>query len=197
LAEVVQSSGRSLLDVVSSGPDTVFLEAEIGKAMFREQLLSRALKGVRYDFTVVDCPPGWPDVSINALVAADSIIIPVTLAKFGLDGLRAMMDAYQDFRENGHTRAKIVAVIPTFFDQVTADTQVQYNKLIEMFDPARITAPVPRDTKAKSAPDRGQTLFEYAPNAPAIAGYLKNSQRVGGYGAAFDAITKRLMQEMA
>lgn len=141
----------------------------------REYLLRRALETVRdqYDFILIDCPPTLGLLTVNALVAADEVLIPVQSEYFSLNGLRQLMDTIELVQANLHDKLAILGVVMTMYDQRYRLSTRVLEQLYEYFPGKIFRASIPRNVRLAEAPERGQTIKEYDPRSPGAAAYRK------------------------
>ncbi len=150
---------------------------------YRESVLADALAGARfqYDAILLDTAPSLDVLHISALQASDWLLIPTKLDAMAIDGLNEILrSAGEVNRHGGHIQD--YRVLPTFYERVTRETLIQLQNLVNVFG-AKVMPPIPSDTRVREAPSYGQTIFEYAPSSPALAGY---NGKTGGYAQIID-----------
>jgi len=151
------------LDLVPSRMDLAGAEVELVEAARREHRLCAALKDVSlsYDYIFVDCPPALSFLTVNALVAADSVLIPLQCEFFALEGLALLLRTVDQVRENFNPRLQIHGVVLTMFDkrnnlssQVARD--VRYHLGTKVYDTV-----IPRNVRVSEAPSHGKPVLIY------------------------------------
>jgi chromosome partitioning protein len=151
------------LDLVPSRMDLAGAEVELVEAVRREHRLCAALQdaSLSYDYIFVDCPPALGFLTVNALVAADSVLIPLQCEFFALEGLALLLRTVDQVRENFNPRLQIHGVVLTMFDkrnnlssQVARD--VRYHLGTKVYDTV-----IPRNVRVSEAPSHGKPVLIY------------------------------------
>ena len=135
-------------------------------------MLSEALETIegRYEYVILDTPPGFSDLSINVLFYADEVIIPVSmevLAVEGLFNLREELEGIQKYKP-----LRIRAIVPTFVDGRVGKTETILGQLQEAFGKI-VTLPIHYSTRFSELPAWGQTIYEYDPKGRGSMDYAK------------------------
>ena len=146
---------------------------------YREAVLSDIFVGTNYDVILIDTAPSLDVLHVAALVTADWVLIPTKLDAMAVDGVNEILKSYAEVMQHGG-HIKGYTILPTFFERVTRETVLQLRELVNAFG-SRVWPPIPADTKAREAVACGQTLWEYAPNTPAIMGAMDGNKYIGGY----------------
>ncbi|GMW03987.1 MAG: chromosome partitioning protein ParA [Candidatus Hydrogenedentota bacterium] len=177
---LLPSSYPSLL---ASPSDLNLSEAEfkLFSTMRREFILRKALDDVRgrFDYVLVDCPPSLGLLTLNALTAADYVIIPVETQYLSLTGLHSVLELILLVKERLNPKLRILGVLPTKYYILSKANQEALACLhglrerVHVFDTV-----IPRDVKAEEAPSHGKVLLEYAPEAKVTEQYLKLADEV-------------------
>ena len=161
--DAVLHTEMPFLDVVPSHINLVGAEIEMIDVPEREQVLKRALRHVRlrYDFVVIDCPPSLGLLTLNALTAADSVIIPVQSEYFALEGLGQLLNTIKIVRQHLNPELEIEGVLLTMFDgrlrlskQVAAEVRRYFGD--KVFD-----AIIQRNVRISEAPSYGKPVLLY------------------------------------
>lgn len=141
----------------------------------REFLLRKALETVRedYDFILIDCPPTLGLLTVNALVAADEVLIPVQSEYFSLNGLKQLMATIDLVQANLHEKLRMLGVVMTMYDSRFRLSSRVLEQLYEHFPGKIFRATIPRNVRLAEAPERGQTISEYDPRSPGARAYKK------------------------
>jgi len=179
---------RPMLDILPSDKSTEAAKRHLHQSYFSERVLKSKLASAPYPVIILDSAPSMDILQVAALVAAEFILIPTRLDALAIDGVNEILRSYAEIAMSGEGRSKGYAILPTFFDRVTKETLVQLEELIKAFK-GHVWPPIPADVKAREAPAFGKTLWEYAPNCPALNGYQINGKaRAGGYAQAVDQL---------
>lgn len=151
------------LDVLPTTPDLAAVEVELVDADDRVTRMRQALAGVRdrYDFILIDCPPSLGLITLNMLVAADALLIPLQCEYYALEGLSQLMETVQRVQDSLNPALALDAVLLTMFDprlnlskQVAADARAHFGDLV-------LTTVVPRNIRLAEAPSFGKPIVVY------------------------------------
>jgi len=147
-------------------------EVELVPVMARERRLAMALRPVvdRFDWVFIDCPPSLGLLTINALTASDSVIIPVQCEYMALEGLTRLIETLDLVRRNLNPGLEILGVVLTMFDARTRLSQQVVDEVRSHFDQT-FTSIIPRAVRLSEAPSHGQSIFRYDPSGRAAASY--------------------------
>lgn len=181
LEEIVVATQTTGVDIAPATLDLSFTEAELFTAIGREYALREALDGARdrYDMVIVDCPPTLGLLTINCLVAADSVIIPVQTQYYALKGLTALVKVINQIRVKGlNTRLKILGLLPTFFDRRTILGREMLDELRELGDHHVFDTIVKQTVKLGEAPLAGRPVTSYATNSDAARAFRELAREV-------------------
>ncbi len=168
------------IDFVPSNLDLSRHEVLIMNKTSRELLMRKAVKKLSkdYDFIILDCPPNAGILSINALMASDYILIPVSADPLSLHGVSALLDILELIREELEHPIEILGVLTTKFDNRTNVSNEVFNALTEHFGEKVFQTVIPASVKLTEAPSFGQSIIKYAPNSPGAVAYQKLAQEV-------------------
>lgn len=155
---------------------------------YREAVLRNALPATStaYEFALIDLAPSINVLHVAALAASDVVVIPTRLDHMALDGVNEVLRSIAEINRQGGN-IQDYAILPTFFDRVTRETSTQFFGLVKAFG-SKVWPPIPADTRLRESSVYGQTLWEYAPTTPALAGIATNHGRTGGYAVAIDRL---------
>ena len=172
LAEVIVSTVQPGLDLAPSGPDLAGAEVELVPAMAREQRLRRALDSVagRYEAIIVDCPPSLGLLTLNALTAADEVLVPVQCEYLALEGLGQLTGTLEAVRRNLNPRLHLGGLLLTMYDSRTNLSQ-QVAEEVRRHFPATYATVIPRSVRVSEAPSHGLPISLYAGSSPAAKAY--------------------------
>lgn len=163
-------------------PANIYLSAAdlmLSATMGRERVLARKLAEVEgvYDYIVIDTPPSLGVLTVNAIVAANEIIIPVAMATFALIGLSLLEDTIEQARANLGARSSISGVVGTFYDRTTISRETLAS-LKAHFGDRVFQSLIPRTVKLEEANNRQQNIFEYAPGSNAALAFENLTKEV-------------------
>lgn len=160
------------LSLVPANRELSGAEVELVPVMARERRLANALHPLRdsYDWILIDCPPSLGLLTINALTAADSVLIPVQCEYMALEGLSRLVETLELVRRNLNPGLTVLGVALTMFDGRTRLAQQVVEEVRSHF-PQTFTTVIPRSVRLSEAPSHGQSIFRYDPGGRAAAAY--------------------------
>jgi chromosome partitioning protein len=177
-------SGIDRLDVVPSTPDLAGANVELPRIEGSETTLRDRLGSVRdrYLFTLLDCPPSLGPLTVNALVAADRVIVPVQTEYFALEGLAQLLDTLSLIQRELNPRLTVLGMILTMHDGRTRLARDVEREVREHFPALVFDTVVPRNVRLGEAPSYGLPVLRHAPHSPGSAAYLKLAKEVAARG---------------
>jgi len=170
---------RPNLDVLPSDKTTEKVKRQITLSDFREPILLDLFQKTDYQVVVIDMAPSLDVLHINGLVASDWVVIPTRPDALAVDGVREILMTMGEVTQRGYP-FEGYCILPTFFDRTTRETLVQLKEIVNVFG-SRVWPPIPQDTRVREAAAYSRTLWEYAADSPAMAGYSDGRNRIGGY----------------
>ena len=149
--------------MVPATPDLTGAEVELVNQERREFRLREALAPVvpDYDYVLIDCPPSLGLLTLNALAAADSVLIPIQCEYFALEGISALIDTIDRTKASLNPDLKIEGVLLTMFDDRTLLARQVANDLREFFSGEVFETIIPRNVRLAEAPSHGQPILQY------------------------------------
>jgi chromosome partitioning protein len=126
-----------------------------------------------YDFLVLDTPPALGILTVNALVAATHLIVPVQAAYFAIEGTDDLLETYERIRARPNPNLKILGVLITLFDKRTNISRDAYSQIRAVFNSALFKTRISRNVRLEESPAYKQTIFTFAPNSPGAQEYRK------------------------
>jgi len=162
------------VDLVPANGDLSGAQVELIDEIGRELRLRLALNPVReqYDYVLIDCPPSLNLLTLNALVAADAVIIPMQCEYFALEGLTALIDTIRKIRETLNPRLRIEGLLRTMFDGRNTLANEVSAQLQEHFGDKVYRTVIPRNVRLAEAPSYGQTVLEYDLDSKGAQAYV-------------------------
>ena len=169
---VVKTENKNL-DLIPSNANLAGAEIELAGMDKREYVLSNILDSVRdkYNLILIDCPPSLGLLTINALVAADHLVIPLQCEYYALEGLGQLLDTYNLIKERLNNKIEIFGVILTMADFRTKLTEQVIDEVKEYFQTKVFGAVIPRSIKLSEAPGFGKPGVTYAPECRGSISY--------------------------
>jgi len=170
-AIILQTSIRSL-HVVPSNKDLAGAEVELVPMMAREFRLKRAIDSLRgaYDYILIDCPPSLGLLTVNALTAADEVIVPVQCEYLALESLSQLTSTLELVRRNLNSRLTLRGLLLTMFDGRTNLSQQVADEVRSHFSNTFKTV-IPRSVRLSEAPSHGLPIARYDPSSRASKAY--------------------------
>ncbi len=168
------------LSVLAASAELAGAAIELDASADDVQLLSKALIGVRpsFEFIVLDAPPSFGALTLNALAAADQLIVPVQCEYYALEGIAGMMDTIDRVRGALNPNLNVLGLLLTMADQRTNLSQQVEANVRQHFGELVFDVVVPRSVRLAEAPSHGLPIFEYAPASAGAAAYEALSEEV-------------------
>lgn len=161
LGEAVQASEYKNLSVLPTDAELATLETEIATAKDRAIRLKKVLADTNYDVVLIDCPPSLGLLTVNALTAANSVIIPVQTEYYALEGLGQLLETMKLVRQALNPRLAILGVVMTMHNaRTTLSAQVE-EQLKKHFKDRLFETVVPRNIRVAEAPSHGKPVGEF------------------------------------
>jgi len=172
-AEVIIKSNISNLDVLPSTPKLAGAEVELVTIEPRETRLKQSLNGIKgnYDIVVIDCPPSLSLLTVNALAAADEVIIPIQCEYYALEGIAQLTHTLGLVRESLNPALKIRGIVLTMFDPRTLLSSQVAEEARKYFGSKVFKTVIPRNVRLAEAPSFGQPIIFYDPGSKGAEAY--------------------------
>ena len=180
IAEVVSPTAYEGLFVVPADQNLVAANLDLVDQDQREQKLRQALDSIRkdYRFIVIDCPPALDLLTLNALVASDSVLVPIQCEFFALEGISQLMDTIERVRESFQQPLQLEGVLLTMYDDRTNLTRQVENDLREFFGKDVFHTVIPRSIRLAEAPSFGKPILAYDPRSRGAESYIQLAKEV-------------------
>jgi chromosome partitioning protein len=169
---VVKSNTKNL-DIMPSHIDLVGAEIEMLNMEHREQLLKNVLKQLRdeYDYILIDCSPSLGLITVNALTASDSVIIPVQCEFFALEGIAKLLNTIKIIKSQLNPGLKIEGFLLTMFDNRLRLSNQVYEEVKRHFGDLVFNTVIARNVRLSEAPSHGVSVLEYDPSSKGAKNY--------------------------
>ncbi|MFS8640814.1 MAG: AAA family ATPase [Symbiobacteriaceae bacterium] len=180
LLEAVVDTRVKGLQVVPATIDLAGAEIELVPRIGRESRLKQALDPVRdqFDFVLMDCPPSLGLLTINALTAADSILIPIQCEYYALEGLTQLMDTFRLVREALNPKLEVEGVVLTMFDGRT-NLSIQVVEEVKRYFKGQVyRSIITRNVRLSEAPSHGLPITLYDPRSKGAEAYMELAREV-------------------
>lgn len=171
--EVILSCVAEGVDVLPSTISLAGAEVELVNEMARENRLKSALGSLRgrYDYILIDCPPSLGLLTINALVAADKLLVPIQCEFYALEGVTKLLDSMKRVKSILNPSLDIFGIVLTMYDSRTNLANQVVNEVRSFFGDEVFETLIPRTVKLSEAPSYGQSILEYAPDNKGALAY--------------------------
>lgn len=176
---IIHTEFRSL-DVIPSTIQLAGAEVELAGKMERERILQKSLDPLKtlYDYIFIDCPPSLGLITVNALTASDSVIIPLQCEYYALEGLSQLMDTIALVRKRLNRDLKIEGIVFTMFDGRTNLAIQVVDEVKRHFRKEVYTTIIPRNVRLSEAPSHGKPIVFYDPKSKGAEVYNELAMEV-------------------
>jgi chromosome partitioning protein len=161
LDQAIVSGNRPGLYVLPANADLAAAEMELVDRPNREFALRQALQVSTMPYIIIDCPPALGLLTINALTAANQLLIPVQSEYYALEGLGQLLATVQRVRQSVNPGLDLLGVVMTMFDKRTSLSEQVMHELHEHFGDKLFKTVIPRNVRLAEAPSFGKTIFEH------------------------------------
>lgn len=161
ISEVVQTTNVDNLYVLPATTELAQTEVDLVNQLSRESFLSRMIANIDTEVIIIDCPPALGLLTINALTAADGVLIPVQAEYFALEGLGQLLQTIQLVKTNLNSKLEIFGVVLTMFTKRTVLSEQVQKEVSEHFKDKLFKTVIPRNVRLAEAPSYGKTIFEH------------------------------------
>jgi chromosome partitioning protein len=168
------------LDLVPADKNLVGANIELVDRPHRESQLREKLSAVRdrYRYILIDCPPALDLLTLNALVAADSVLIPIQCEFFALEGISELMDTVDRIRSSFAHQLQVEGILLTMFDERTNLTRQVAQDLREFFGKDVLRTVIPRSVRLAEAPSFGKPILLYDVRSRGAESYIKLAKEI-------------------
>ena len=149
------------LSIIPAGTNLAAAEQDLVNISHREEILKAVVSSLEFDFIFIDCPPSLGLLSINALVSASHVVIPVQTEFYALEGLGLLIQTVQRVQHSLNQHLKLLGVVMTMFDKRNALSQQVIDEVKKHFGSYVFNTVIPRNVRLAEAPSYGVTIFEH------------------------------------
>lgn len=178
--KVVVSNIRPNLDALPANKDLVRSDIELSQQIGREYLLQESLYPLKseYDLILIDNGPSLGVLTVNALTAADKVLIPLVCEYLALRGMGMLIDLVRQVRDQTNPKLKILGVIINMYDPASLHSREVYEEAKRIFGHYVFEPPIPKSARFAEAAATQRPLVDYDPNHPAVAIYREIVTRI-------------------
>jgi len=180
IASAIVQTDFEGLDLIPSDKNLVAANLELIDVENRESRLVDKLQAVRslYQYVLIDCPPALDLLTVNAMVAADSILIPIQCEFFALEGVSQLMDTIDRIRTSFGSRLQIEGVLLTMYDERMNLTRQVEQDLREFFEQTVFKTVIPRSVRLAEAPSFGKPILAYDVRSRGAESYIQLAKEI-------------------
>lgn len=180
LQDVLMKTQCEGLDLAPADKNLVAANLDLVDVPERESQLSKILAPIsdRYQYILVDCPPALDLLTLNALVAADSVLVPIQCEFFALEGISQLIDTVEKVREGFSRPLKLEGILLTMYDDRTNLARQVADDLRDFFNNEVFTTVIPRSIRLAEAPSYGKPILMYDPRSRGAESYIKLAKEI-------------------
>jgi len=181
------------LEIIAANSDLAGAEIQLVPTVAREFRLQSALQtflttkqnaGQRFDYVFIDCPPSLGLLTINALTAADEVLVPIQCEYYSLEGLSLLIETLTEVQKRLNPKITLSTIVLTMFDSRTRLASDVAENVRKHFPQQLINTPIPRAVRVSEAPSYGQTVMTYDASSPGAIAYMSVAREIANRGSA-------------
>jgi len=174
VSEILIHNKEMNLDIIPGNSDLTAAEVQLMETKNRERKLSDSLLKVKneYDYILIDCPPSLNMLTINAMVAANSLLIPMQCEYYALEGLSDLMDTMKNIQERLNPTLHLEGILRTMVDNRSLLTKDVSDQLLDYFKERVFRTFIPRNIRLAEAPSHGLPVMMYDKNSRGALAYI-------------------------
>ncbi len=178
--EVLQETGIPRLKIIPANIDLAGAEIELVSEISREKRLSRAIADYHqeFDYLLIDCPPSLGILTLNALTAAEEVLVPIQCEYYALEGLGQLLDTIRRVRENVNPELDLAGVLLTMYDGRTNLSEQVAEEVKKYFSEKIFDTIIPRNVRLSEAPSFGESIIQYQPRSSGAKAYKELAREV-------------------
>ncbi|ABF39046.1 chromosome segregation ATPase [Candidatus Koribacter versatilis Ellin345] len=179
-SDVLQHTALEELQLIPASKNLIGANIELVMMERREYRLRDAIQVLKenFEFIVIDCPPALDLLTLNSLVAADSVLVPMQAEYFALEGVSELLDTVERIRESYNPELAVEGVVLTMFDDRTNLAQSVASELKSYFGERLCDTQIPRNVRLAEAPSHGKPALLYDPKSRGAESYIKLAKEV-------------------
>ncbi len=179
-SEVIQNTALEELHLIPGSKNLIGANIELVMLDRREYRLRDAIASLKdsYEFIVLDCPPALDLLTLNSLVAADSVLVPMQAEYFALEGVSELLDTVERIRQNYNPELAVEGVVLTMYDDRTNLAQSVATELRDYFGDRLCDTAIPRNVRLAEAPSHGKPALLYDPRSRGAETYIRLAKEI-------------------
>ena len=180
IKEIIKTTEMEYLDIAPSHVDLIGAELELVSTISRETVLAKALEGVgeSYEYILIDCPPSLGLLTLNALTATDSVLVPLQCEYYALEGLSSLLNTIKLVKGALNPDIELEGILLTMFDPRNNLSHQVANEAKKYFPGGVFSATIPRNVRLSEAPSHGKPAILYDINSAGSQSYLALAQEM-------------------
>lgn len=178
--EVIHPTGLDNLSIIPATKNLIGANVELVQADDRAHRLRTALEPIldQYQYIVLDCPPALDFLTLNALVAANSVLVPMQAEYFALEGISELLDTIERIRQSLNPELVVEGVLMTMYDERTNLAQSVVGELRNFFGDLLLNTAIPRNVRLAEAPSHGKPVLAYDPKSRGAESYIRLAKEI-------------------
>lgn len=180
MIEAIRDTGLEHLKICPSNIQLAGAEIELVSMISREMRVSSAIDTVKsnYDYIIMDCPPSLGLLTLNALTAADTVLVPIQCEYYALEGLSQLMDTIKLVKKHLNKKLEVEGVVLTMFDARTNLSMQVVEEVRKHFNSKVYRTVIPRSVRLSEAPSYGLSIIQYDEKSKGAEAYLELADEV-------------------
>ena len=172
--QALQHANEAGYDILPANADLTAAEVQLMNKIGRERQLALAIDTLRddYDYILIDCPPSLNMLTVNALVAASGVVVPMQCEYYALEGLSSLLDTIEQIRISINPEIRLEGLLRTMYDPRNNLSNDVSSELVEHFGDRVYRTVIPRNVALAEAPSYGQSILKYNKNSRGSLAYL-------------------------
>mgnify|MGYP000730500194 FL=1 len=174
VSEIIVKNNELGFDIIPGNSDLTAAEVFLMNIPNKERKLADTLLQLKpeYDYILIDCPPSLNMLTLNAMVAADSVLIPMQCEYYALEGLSALMDTLKNIKETVNPGLHLEGILRTMFDNRSRLTRDVSEQLQQYFEDKVFRTCIPRNVRLAEAPSHGLPIIQYDKRSRGAIAYI-------------------------
>jgi chromosome partitioning protein len=180
IEDIIVATDIDYLKIISSNIDLIGAELELTGKESRESILKQEVEKIRheYDYIYIDCPPSLSLLTLNALVAADSLLIPMQCEYYALEGISMLLKTYDLIRTSYNPSLEIEGILLTMYDARNTLTHQVTDELRKHFGDKVYNTKIPRNVTLAEAPSHGKPVILYDVHSKGAQSYMELAKEI-------------------